>query len=167
MSYESPSQDAHLDEDDEFAICDASEADKEAIQRALLSAAKKYSSSTVQESLIPPDSAEKDGDGEGLTDEVAAADSAHGGVTATRRQLLSPESVTLNDLFLPPAPQYSSTFTPGSGAANRSKAANRAKDSNSSLDQRQGQGQGQRGYLEDAKKVPSSLYPSPSQLGLI
>eukprot|EP01036_Dinobryon_divergens_P023708 gene23708-32088_t len=138
---------ASLDEDDEFSLSEAHEQDsnKEAIQKALLSAAKRQSANQVEvfamhSRNLDDDPTEGVEESEGFQVNIPV-DIA---VSATARQVLSPESVTLNDLFLPPTPVYSSTYTPGSANIARSQAARSGQAKEASHN---------KGYLEEAKKA--------------
>ena len=136
-----------VDEDDEFALSEPQELDvnKDAIKKALMSAAKRQSANeggTLSlHSRNVDESTEEEEGGENIQVSIPV-DIA---ISATARQVLSPESVTLNDLFLPPTPVYSSTYTPGSASIARSQAAKAGQVRDPS--------HSNKGYLEEAKKA--------------
>ena len=138
---------ASVDEDDEFSLSEAHEQDsnKDAIQKALLSAAKRQSANEVDALAMHSRNLDDDHmEGVEVSEDVRVNIPVDIAVSATARQVLSPESVTLNDLFLPPTPVYSSTYTPGSANIARSQAAKSGEPKEVSHN---------KGYLEEAKKA--------------
>lgn len=78
---------------------------------------------------------------------------------STARLVMSPESITLNDLFLPPTPTYSSTYTPGSASLNRLANSVNNKTKDTSLGNRSG-------YLEEARKAYEDIVTGVYGMGL-
>ena len=139
---------ASVDEDDEFSLSEAHEQDsnKDAIQKALLSAAKRQSANEVDTLAMHSRNLDDDHmEGVEVSEDVRVNIPVDIAVSATARQVLSPESVTLNDLFLPPTPVYSSTYTPGSANIARSQAAKSGHVTQGSISQQGVLGRGEEG----------------------